>query len=69
VFSANSIDLVDSTVPVACKPTSGSTFQNGLTAVECTAHDTAGNATAATFTVRVRDAATQLDALAAAWRA
>jgi hypothetical protein len=41
---------------VTCTPTSGSTFALGLTTVECTAVDLAGNkATPVTFTVNVVD--------------
>lgn len=42
-------------VPVACTPTSGSTFALGTTVVTCSAVDAAGNHSTATFRVTVRD--------------
>lgn len=48
-------DLVDGAVSVDCKPPSGSTFQLGANSVECTATDTAGNTSTATFVVTVED--------------
>jgi hypothetical protein len=49
------IDVVDGAVPVACLPASGSTFGFGATAVTCTAADSRGNTSAATFSVTVAD--------------
>ena len=48
-------DLVDGARPVVCAPPSGSTFALGVTTVTCTATDGAGNVSAVTFTVTVRD--------------
>lgn len=46
-------DTVDGPVAVGCAPASGSTFPIGDTAVTCTASDSRGNTSTATFTVRV----------------
>jgi hypothetical protein len=48
-------DLVDKTPSLACVPSSGSTFPVGTTTVTCTATDSAGNATSASFNVSVVD--------------
>jgi hypothetical protein len=48
-------DLVDGDVAVTCSPVSGSTFALGVTTVECTASDSAGNSALASFTVTVQD--------------
>ena len=40
---------------VTCTPASGTTFPLGPTAVKCTAADSVGNSTTASFTVTVRD--------------
>jgi DNA-binding beta-propeller fold protein YncE len=48
------VDDVDGAVPVDCVPASGSTFPVGTTTVTCTASDSAGNTSTATFTVTVR---------------
>lgn len=48
-------DNVDPSVSVSCAPGSGSTFGVGTTAVECTAHDAAGNPATASFLVTVQD--------------
>ena len=45
----------DDTPTVGCFPSSGSTFPLGPTPVNCTAHDTHDNTSAASFTVTVRD--------------
>jgi hypothetical protein len=58
-FSATATDLVDGTVPATCTPPSGSTFALGVTTVNCTAKDAAGNlAGPVTFTVTVGFSAT-----------
>lgn len=54
-FSATAVDNIDGAVPVTCTPASGSTFALGITTVTCSAHDTAGNTSTASFTVTVRD--------------
>jgi hypothetical protein len=46
-------DLVDGPRPVTCTPASGSTFALGTTTVTCTASDTRGNTSTASFTVTV----------------
>jgi hypothetical protein len=48
-------DDVDGPVPVNCSPASGSTFALGSTTVTCTAQDSAGNSSQATFDVKVVD--------------
>ena len=48
-------DLVDGDVAVDCAPASGTTFPLGVTTVDCTATDTAGNTAEATFDVTVVD--------------
>ena len=47
-------DDVDGAVPVTCRPRSGSWFKIGRKTVKCSATDTSGNTTTATFTVTVR---------------
>lgn len=47
-------DEVDGAVPVTCRPRSGSWFKVGRKTVKCSATDTSGNATTATFTITVR---------------
>ena len=42
-YAVTAQDDRDGTVPVECTPESGSTFPIGVTTVECTATDTAGN--------------------------
>ena len=48
-------DIVDPAPLVSCSPLSGSTFPLGSTLVTCTATDSAGNSSAAGFTVTVVD--------------
>jgi hypothetical protein len=48
------VDAVDGPRPVTCLPVSGSNFQPGKSSVTCTASDTAGHTTTATFTVWVQ---------------
>jgi HYR domain len=52
-FEVTAQDNVDGTVPVECTPESGSTFPIGVTTVECTATDAAGNTATASFTITV----------------
>ena len=47
-------DAVDGARPVTCTPASGSTFAPGKTTVTCTASDTHGNASRATFIIWVQ---------------
>jgi hypothetical protein len=53
-YSASASDLVDGSVSVTCSPSSGSTFAPGLTTVNCSATDAAGNKASGTFTVTVK---------------
>lgn len=53
-YSVTAEDDVDSNVPVACRPRSGSRFRVGRTRVTCSATDTSANTSKATFTVTVR---------------
>jgi hypothetical protein len=48
-------DLVDASPNVACAPSSGSTFPLGVTTVQCTATDDAGNSATGSFGVTVQD--------------
>lgn len=57
-FTASATDLVDGSVPVACTPTSGSTFPSGATTVICSAADKAGNVASASFKVTVSPTST-----------
>jgi len=56
VFRVNAQDDKDGSVPVACTPRSGSRFSIGRTRVSCSASDSSGNATTASFVVTVRKA-------------
>ncbi len=51
--SPTASDLVDGARTVTCVPASGSTFPLGTTTVTCTASDTRGHSSTATFTVTV----------------
>lgn len=53
--AADAVDLVDGPRPTICAPVSGSTFALGTTTVTCTASDTRGNSSSATFPVVVQD--------------
>ena len=48
------IDNSGQVVPVACSPPSGSTFQIGTTAVNCSATDASGNKSGRSFNVEVQ---------------
>jgi hypothetical protein len=65
-YSVSVSDPDDAVASLTCVPASGGTFPIGTTIVECTATDTHGNTSSASFTVRVRGAADQLTDLAAA---
>lgn len=64
-YTATASDPDDQAGPVSCDPASGSIFPIGTTTVTCSSTDTNGNTGTAQFTVHVRGAAEQLDALAA----
>ena len=53
-YSVTAEDDVDPSVPVTCRPRSGSRFRVGRTRVTCSAMDTSANTRTATFTVTVR---------------
>ncbi len=57
-------DPDDFSVSLSCVPPSGSTFAAGVTTVSCQASDAASNSTTAAFTVTVKGASAQIDALA-----
>jgi hypothetical protein len=54
-YSPTATDAVDGVVSVNCIPASGTRFQLGTTAVQCTASDSSGNTTQTSFYVTVRD--------------
>jgi hypothetical protein len=54
-YTASASDLVDGDVTPVCSPASGTTFAIGPTSVNCTATDTAGNSSSASFNVTVQD--------------
>jgi hypothetical protein len=54
-YSASASDLVDGSVSVACTPSSGSTFDLGVTIVNCSATDAHGNTQTGSFNVAVVD--------------
>jgi len=54
-YEATASDNVDGSVPVQCTRASGTNFAIGMTVVECTAHDSRGNTSSATFVVTVED--------------
>jgi hypothetical protein len=54
-FAATASDAVDTAVPVACMPASGTTFPVAVTIVNCTATDDAGNPGTGSFTVTVTE--------------
>jgi outer membrane protein assembly factor BamB len=65
-YSVSATDPDDPVASLSCVPASGSTFLIGTTTVTCTATDTHGNTSSATFTVHVKGAAEQLADLATA---
>ena len=54
-FIASASDLVDGAVTVQCTPAAGSQFALGVSSVDCSASDQAGNNAGGSFTVTVRD--------------
>jgi large repetitive protein len=54
-FTAAATDAVDGAEPVTCSPASGSVFALGTTTVVCSAEDSSGNSSSASFVVTVRD--------------
>jgi hypothetical protein len=54
-YEAAATDAVDGAVAVSCAPASGATFAFGTTEVTCSAADSRGNASSATFAVTVVD--------------
>lgn len=53
-YTVTASDTVDGTVPVTCKPPSGSRFKVGKTRVSCTATDNSGNSASTQFTITVK---------------
>jgi len=53
-FGVSATDAVDGSVPIACKPRSGSLFKLGRTRVSCSATDSSANTADATFVVVVK---------------
>jgi hypothetical protein len=51
----SAVDAIDGTVPIACKPPSGSVVALGTRRVVCTAADAAGNTATAAFTLVGKD--------------
>src|SRR5574337_1789204 len=54
-YTVSATDPVDGTVPVTCTPASGTLFGFGITNVDCSASDAAGNVGHASFVVTVQD--------------
>ncbi|MFL6248378.1 MAG: HYR domain-containing protein [Thermoanaerobaculia bacterium] len=54
-FATTAFDRVDGEVPLDCTPKSGSLFPYGSTRVQCSAKDSRGNVSEASFTVTVGD--------------
>jgi large repetitive protein len=54
-YTATAFDNVDGTITPTCSPASGSTFALGVTTVQCSATDAAGNTATGSFTVTVSD--------------
>src|SRR5207244_2658889 len=54
-YTASATDTLDGPVATSCTPASGATFPFGATTVTCSATDTHGNRSAASFTVTVAD--------------
>ena len=53
-YKVTATDDIDGSVPVSCRPKSGSRFKIGRTRVNCSAMDNSGNTSSARFTVLVR---------------
>ena len=54
-FVVTAKDDCDPNPVITCNPTNGSTFQKGVTTVNCTATDASGNSTNCSFTVTISD--------------
>jgi hypothetical protein len=54
-YTVSATDLVDGAIAPICAPASGSTFSLGTTTVNCSATDDAGNRSAGSFNVTVKD--------------
>ena len=54
-YTATAADNCDNPVAFSCTPASGSTFALGVTTVNCTATDAAGNSTSGSFNLTVKD--------------
>lgn len=54
-YAVAASDLVDGSVGATCTPSSGSTFAIGVTTVQCSASDTRGNSSTASFPVEVTE--------------
>jgi len=54
-YTATAFDDVDGIITPTCAPVSGSTFPLGVTTVQCSATDAAGNTATGSFTVTVED--------------
>lgn len=52
-FNATATDVISGTLPATCSPASGSVFGVGITQVNCTATDPAGNTATGSFNVNV----------------
>ena len=65
-YAVTASDPDDAVASLGCVPTSGSTFAIGTTTVTCTASDTNGNTSNASFAIHVKSASEQLVALRAA---
>ena len=52
-YTATAVDDLDGPVPAVCTPASGTLFPNGPTTVTCTAADSFGNTSSASFVVTV----------------
>jgi hypothetical protein len=53
-YTASAVDNIDGVIPVTCSPSSGSSFPDGQTVVQCSAHDAHANFTSASFNVFVQ---------------
>ena len=65
-YTATAADPDDAVASLRCSPPSGAVFPAGQATVTCTASDTHGNSSTASFTVTVKGAAAQLADLLAA---
>ena len=53
-YAVTALDTTDGTLPVTCRPRSGSLFKLGRTSVTCSATDSSGNTGRTRFVVTVR---------------